>query len=260
MKLSSRAVIAVLNVGAWRVVKRHAAETAVENARHGLTNEARVDVKICAHHALESIAELHSQARLEHYRLTLPCADKGLRLLPAARQFEHSEIMKDFGSRIQQLVTIFLADYDTVRTDAPARLNGLYIAAHWPTHEVVASKFSFTTRYLPVPDVGQWAEWFEEASACAQEELRDRLSDAIRKVAVKLRDPKAIFRDTLVSNLSEILSLVPDLNLADDPVIADLARQAGDLVEHDAATLRDDPIARANTASRADEICSLFSL
>jgi hypothetical protein len=59
MKLSSRAVIAVLNVGAWRVVKRHAAETAVENARHGLTNEARVDVKICAHHALESIAELH---------------------------------------------------------------------------------------------------------------------------------------------------------------------------------------------------------
>ena len=42
--------------------------------------------------------------------------------------------------------------------------------------------------------------------------------------------------------------------------VADLARQAGDLVEHDAETLRDDPIARANTASRADEICSLFSL
>jgi hypothetical protein len=168
--------------------------------------------------------------------------------------------MQDFGARIQQLVTIFLADYDTVRTDAPARLNGLYVAAHWPTHDVVASKFSFTTRYLPVPDVGQWAEWFAEASACAQEELRDRLSDAIRKVAVKLRDPKAIFRDTLVSNLTEILALVPDLNIADDPQIADLARQAGDLVEHDAETLRDDPIARANTASRADEICSLFSL
>ena len=33
-----------------------------------------------------------------------------------------------------------------------------------------------------------------------------------------------------------------------------------DLVQHDAATLRDDPIARANTASRANDICSLFSL
>jgi hypothetical protein len=168
--------------------------------------------------------------------------------------------MKDFAARIQQLVTKFLADYDTVRTDAPARLNGLYVAAHWPTHEVVESKFYFTTRYLPVPDVGQWAEWLAEASACAQEELRDRLADAVLKVAQKLRDPKAIFRDTLVSNLTEILALVPDLNLADDPVIADLARQAGDLVEHDAATLRDDPIARANTASRANDICTMFSL
>ena len=75
-----------------------------------------------------------------------------------------------------------------------------------------------------------------------------------------MRDPKGIFRDSLVSNLAEVLALVPDLNLADDAQIAELARQAGDLVEHDASTLRDDPIARANTASRADEICSLFSL
>ena len=259
-RLSSKAVIATLNVGAWRTVKRHAAETAAENARHGLRDEARVDVKICAHPALEEIARLHTEARAEHYRLTLPAADKGLRLLPAARQFEHSALMQSFGVRIDTLVSQFLADYDRVRAEAPARLNGLYVASQWPAHDVVAARFSFATRYLPVPDVGQWAEWFEEASACAQEELRDRLSDAIRKVAVKLRDPKAIFRDTLVSNLAEVLALVPDLNLADDPQIADLARQAGDLVEHDAATLRDDPIARANTASRADEICSLFSL
>ena len=131
----------------------------------------------------------------------------------------------------------------------------------------MASSFAGELGGRPVEtEVDQERAWvrmrcpIEEASACAQEELRDRLSDAIRKVAVKLRDPKAIFRDTLVSNLTEILALVPDLNLADDPQIADLARQAGDLVEHDAATLRDDPIARANTASRADEICSLFSL
>ena len=92
-RLSAKAVIATLNVGAWRTVKRHAAETASENARHGLRDEARVDVKICAHPALEAIAQLHSEARAEHYRLSLPAADKGLRLLPAARQFEHAAIM-----------------------------------------------------------------------------------------------------------------------------------------------------------------------
>ena len=259
-RLSSKAVIATLTVGAWRTVKRHQAETAAENARHGLRDEARVDVKICAHPALEEIARLHTEARAEHYRLTLPAADKGLRLLPAARQFEHSALMQSFGVRIDTLVSQFLADYDTVRAQAPARLNGLYVASQWPSHDVVAARFSFSTRYLPVPDVGQWAECIDEASMAAQDELRERLAEAILKVAQKLRDPKGIFRDTLVSNLSEILALVPDLNLRDDPQIAALAAQAAELTEFDAATLRDDPIARANVAQRATDLCSLFSL
>ena len=33
-----------------------------------------------------------------------------------------------------------------------------------------------------------------------------------------------------------------------------------EVTEHDAATLRDDPIARANIAQRATDLCSLFSL
>jgi hypothetical protein len=53
---------------------------------------------------------------------------------------------------------------------------------------------------------------------------------------------------------------VPDLNLADDPSIAALAKQAGELVEHDAATLRDDPFARADIAQKANNLCSLFNL
>jgi hypothetical protein len=99
-----------------------------------------------------------------------------------------------------------------------------------------------------------------EAAGAAQDELRDRLADAVLKVAQKLRDPKAIFRDTLMSNLSELLALVPDLNLANDPTIAALAKQANELVEHDAATLRDDPFARADIAQKANNLCSLFNL
>jgi hypothetical protein len=168
--------------------------------------------------------------------------------------------MQSFGVKIDTLVDLFLADYDKVRADAPARLNGLYVATQWPAHDIVAAKFSFTTRYLPVPDVGQWAEWIDEASKAAQDELRERLAEAIIKVAQKLRDPKSIFRDTLVSNLTEILALVPDLNLRDDPQIAALAAQAAELTEFDPATLRDDPIARANIAQRATDLCTLFSL
>jgi len=257
-KLSSKAIIATLNVGAWRTVKRHAGETAAENARHGLRDEARVDVKICAHPALEEIARLHAEARADHYRLSLPAADKGLRLLPGARQLEHANLMGTYASRIEALVVQFLADYDAVRASAPARLNGLYIASQWPSHEIVKSKFAFTTRYLSVPDVGQWAEWLAEAAGAAHEELTERLRDAVTKVALKLADPKSIFRDSLVSNLADLLALVPDLNLRDDPAITALAAQAGELIEFDAETLRTDPIARANVADRAQQLVGLF--
>ena len=181
-------------------------------------------------------------------------------LLPAARQFEHSALMQSYGVKIDTLVAAFLADYDKVRADAPARLNGLYIATQWPTRDAVAEKFRFACRYLPVPDAGQWVEWMAEAATAAQDDLSERLRDAILKVATKLADPKAIFRDTLTGNLADLLALVPDLNLRDDPTISAMADKAKALLEHDPETLREDPIARADTAVKAQEIVDLFNL
>lgn len=258
--IASRAVIARFQTGAWRTVKRHKDETKAENARHGLTNEARVDVQICTHPALEGISDLVCEARLEHYRLTLPAADEGMRLLPGSRQLEHSQVMQTYGVRHSNLVAQFLADYDNVRVSAPARLKGLYVAEQWPDHDVVASKFKFRCTYLPVPDMGQWGEWLAESAELAQAELRSRLGDAIRKLAAKLADPKAIFRDTLVSNLSDVLSLVPDLNIADDPELATLATRAKALTMVEPDTLREDMVARATVAERAQELCDIFKL
>lgn len=258
--LSSRAVIATLNVGAWRTTKTHAGETRAVNAKHAVRDAATVVVDICDHPALTEIAKLHAEARAEHYRLTLPAADKGLRLLPVQRQIEHADMVRDYSAKVDTQVAAFLADYETERAAAPARLNGLYVAAQWPTRDAVAEKFRFQARYLPVPDGGQWQEWMTEAAAAAHEELLERLREAITKVAAKLADPKAIFRDTLVSNLADLLAIVPDLNIAADPTVAAMADKAKALLEHDADTLREDPTARADVAAKAQEIVNLFNL
>lgn len=259
-KLSSKAVIAQLNIGSWRTKKVHADETRAENARHGLTNEATVDVDICKHPALDMIDTLHNMARSEHYRLTMATETKGMRLLPGARQIEHSRVMLDIAGKVDALVRQFMDDYDAEKAKAPARLKGLYLAKHWPSHDAVRAKFYFQTRYLPAPDQGQWAEWLAEAAVAATDDLRSRLREAVLKVASKLKDPKAIFRDSLTGNLVDLLALVPDLNLSEDPTIKQLADSAAALVEFEPDTLRDDPIARANVASKAADICSMFNL
>lgn len=260
-RLSSKAVISTLNISAWRVTKLNTDETKAVNAKHGVKNKAKVSVNICDHPALVEIYRLHTEARTEHYRLTLPVGDKGMRLLPVARQMEHARIMGDFQSRLDALLRDFAAGYAAERAAAPARLNGLYVEAQWPaTADEVLAKFAFTIRTLPVPDAGQWGEWMAEAAEAAQEDLTSRLRDAVLHVAERLANPDAIFRDSLTSNLAELLALVPDLNLRDDPKIAAIADKAKDLLAHDVDTLRDDPIARADVAATAAEISSMFNL
>ena len=259
--LARRAVICTLSTGAWRVEKTHAGETAAVNARHGTRNVATVKTHICEHPALLEIYRLIAEARAAHNRLTLPAGDKGVRLLPVARQVEHASLMTTFRSRLDGLLREFITAYPAERAAAPARLNGLYVERQWPVSAAeVEAKFSFVTRYLPVPEVGQWSEWMTEAAAEAQTDLRDRLRDAITLVAKRLSDPKSRVFGSLTGNLAELLALAPDLNLAADPEIAALADKAKALLEHDTDTLREDPLARADIAARASEIVTLFNL
>jgi len=258
--LASRAVIALFKTGAWRAVKTHASESQQENQRHGLTDEAKVQVRICSHPALAEITKLHAEARAAHYRLSLPATDDGLRLLAGARQLEHSAVMAGFASRHLALVAAFCSAYEAERASAPVRLNGLYIASQWPTVSEVEARFSFSSRYLPVPVLGQWEQWLAESAEKAEAELKDRLADAVTKLAHKLADGKAIFRDSLLGNLADICALAGDLNLRADPTIAALASQAASLCDVPAEKLRDSASLRASTASRAASICSIFKL
>lgn len=259
--LSSRAVLVTVSFSAWRALKLNAGETAAVNARHGTRDEAKVNVAICSHPALLEVYRLQAEARVAHYALTLPAGDKGLRLLPVARQVQHADAMADYRAKIDAALRDFLAAYPAERAAAPARLNGLYVERQWPaTADEVAGKFGFGVRYLPVPDAGQWNEWMAEAAAVGQADLRERLSAAIVAVAQRLAQPNPRIFDSLTGNLAELLALAPDLNLSADPAIAALTDKAKSLLEHDTETLRDDPVARADIAGRAAEIVSLFNL
>ena len=126
--------------------------------------------------------------------------------------------------------------------------------------DVVRNAFSLSCRYLPVPSLGQWDEWLQESAETATTELRERIGEALRSYAEKLADPDKIFRDSLVSNLADIVNLAADLNLGNDKSIADLVEQARTLAAVDPAQLREDKNLRAESAVRAADLCSMFSL
>jgi hypothetical protein len=85
--------------------------------------------------------------------------------------------------------------------------------------------------------------------------LYEKLMKPLEHFADKMGDAECIFRDTTVSNLKDIVAMLPELNFADDPNLTRLGEKiAKSLVPYTAKDLRDKPIVRAAVASEACEI------
>ena len=81
------------------------------------------------------------------------------------------------------------------------------------------------------------------------------LLDPVRRMVERLSESDAVFRDTLVTNITDILKLTPDGDPAIDAVIA----RVKDLVRHDPEVLRQSPSVRQATAQKANEILATMT-
>jgi hypothetical protein len=74
-------------------------------------------------------------------------------------------------------------------------------------------------------------------------------------MASRLADPEARFHGTLVSNVSDLVELLPRLNIVGDPHLASLTEQVRkQLCQHSADLLRNSPTTRIETAASAAAI------
>ena len=88
----------------------------------------------------------------------------------------------------------------------------------------------------------------------------NRLHDVVRKAADKLTDKTAIFRDSLITNIQDLVDLLPRLNLTGDPRLEDLRREVADkLLGYEPEALRRDQFARQETAQAAEKILAAMA-
>lgn len=236
--MASRIMLCTLNTSAWRATRLHKAETKAEQARHN-SKAPKVLVKICDHNALTEIAKLDAAAATWHRLNTMPSVQDGMRMVPAAGQFKHSDKMHEFDDQRAALVKAFIADYENEKAAAKIRLNGLYEESMWPSREDVARRFSFTTRYLACPTDGAWGEWLAESARVAEEDLRDRVREALERVRDRCKADGPLY-STVFSNLGDLIAMVPDLNLTDAPDLQQVAVAAKAIAVADVEALRDE--------------------
>lgn len=290
--LSTRAMLAIVNISMWSARKTDKRVTReVLSSHHAHEDAGKWNKSLVAKEALAAITEAAGAARRAHGEMTLPWLDKdGARILPAAGYVIYAGKLRAARETFEEAARAFVDAYPSFVEQARRDLNGTFDATDYPTADEIAAKFAFKTRILPMPDAADFRVQLgdedtailradiesasREALAGAMRDAWERIADAVGRMVLRLngyservarnaelpdgkreKGAKGTFTSTLVDNIRDLVKLLPILNIAADPRLADIAkRMESDLCMYDADDLREDDHARATTAKAAAAI------
>lgn len=275
--LRDEAMIVRLSISCWTARRFDAKVSQKVAADYAVATEVgRYNKVLIAKEAIQIITQAVSAIRTFHYENTLPWDDGGGRILPSKNFMTYSKEMRKFKQRFDDAVVEFIGNYDDYRKEARQRLNGMFREADYPGRREIGRKFGFSTDIDPIPNAEdfrvtlqskdearirkQLEERVEERVVAATKDLFVRLSDVVKKFAEKLADKDAIFRDSLVENVVELVNLLPKLNVANDPELEKLRKEVLKKVcAFEPATLRESDKMRSKAADDAKAILAKMS-
>ncbi|CAN5951027.1 unnamed protein product [Sphagnum jensenii] len=264
-------MLASLRISSWSARKYDKRVTEETNRSHGADSDAGRYNKMLLPGDASSYKALTSHiaaTRVLHYEQTLAWSDDGWRLLPVANYQAYTNKMRQARHEYDSLLADFLADYPSLQQAARVKLNGMYKAEDYPND--VSSKYGFAVEYAPVPSGGDFRVQLSQAeidiiATRTEDRVKDafeqahkdavkRLYECVSRIHERLAQPDAIFRDSLISNASELTDVLSRMNIAGDMNLEALRKQTASLATVQPASLRNDPVTRIQTANQAQGI------
>jgi len=268
-------VLARLSISQFSNTREDDSITREVKELHKLTGKAGKWVKIkLPEEFLAGVRKAAGNARQAHYDASLQW-EEGYRLLPMTAKPRYDVAMQDAKTKFDAAVDAFVATYPDAIAKAKEMHNGTYRDADYPTLDTVREVFGFSVTFYPIPAgnhfdvnlvgpaVTAMRAQLEAANAAkvdqAVNELWNRLLDPVTKMAETLRDPSAIFRDSLVGNVIQVLDLVPSLNVTgSDKLKAAAAEVRSSLANLNPDVLRNNRTVRRAAAAAAGDIAQRF--
>lgn len=275
--LQNDAMIVRLSISVWTARKFDKSVTAQVASDYAVDDTVgRYNKVLIAKDAIKSITQVVSSARTFHYENTLPWDDGGGRLLPSKNFVKYSKKMRAFKEKYEGAVRDFLDNYDSYRDDSAVKLGRMFNPADYPGKQEIGQKFGFSTDIEPVPVSSDFRvslqseeadsiksemdKRLKERLADATRDLYVRLNDVIAKFAERLADKDAVFRDSLVENVVELVNLLPNLNVMNDPKLEAICTETKKkLLAMEPDTLRKDEVVRAKAVKDSKAILDKMS-
>lgn len=271
--LSTKALLNQVIIRQWAARKSDKKANETVRREHGASSEAGNFAKKLLPNCSE-LTRVNNKAQEIRdfvYSQSLPWTAEGLRIIKAENFIDFN---KDLSAKINEfdhLVDQFCLAYKTAIDCAILSLGDLFNAADYPTD--IRSKFGVEVNYFPLPDasdfrvtlgadqINKFNEIARATEINAMKDAYSRLIDVTSKAVEKLSDPKAIFRDSLLSNIEETCAIINKINMTDDPELETRAKEIAALVKSlSPQSLRTDANNRAAAAQSLKSINDSMSI
>ena len=281
ISIASSAMLVELSISTWTARKLdkkvstqvdldNGAKTKVVNANKNLMAGTGV---------LDTIVKYAANARAWHLSQTLPWTDNGSRLLPMSNFVNYKKQLGELEANYEALVDKFIIAYPNLVSAAAFQLGTLFDRNEYPDESSLKRKFKFTYSFFPVTTAGDFRidineEAKAEIMANCNSAYQDRLNNAMREAWSRLHEclsrmserltdnadgSRKIFRDSLVENGVELVTMLKHLNITQDPKLEQARRELQVAIgAHDLDSLRDNSNAREAVKMRVDSILSKF--
>lgn len=267
--IQSKAMLARLCISQWTARKHDKTVSAEVEKTHAAHDAGRYNKLLVNKTLLDPISKLAGAVRAYHYSQTLPWNDGGDRLLPSALFMGYTAEIRKFEAQYQALVRDLVTAYPAEVQAARSRLGTMYSLDDYPPSHELHSRFGIAVEFIPVPDAKDFrVDVSEEAAAEIRTQITEtvnarqtqavkdcyrRVREVVSKLYERLSAEDAVFKDSLVSNARDLMSVLPGLNITQNPELDALHHEINALLVSP-QTLRNNPAARKATADAADAI------
>lgn len=240
--LTEQAMLVRLNITGWsgKITDLEVMEDVARRA--GAQGPARevgtYSKRLILKEALKGIQQTANSMRVWHTYYTMPWDDGSARLLPVSLHEAYTAKMDELIERRITETNKLVNNWDVYLEEARRRLGNLYKPQNYPTRAELVNRISQEYYFTPVPDASHFAvkamehETQERIKREFERQIQAKIESTVSDIYSRLREttgaivdrlseptkdgkPK-VFRDTLISNLTYLLDVLPALNLTNN--------------------------------------------
>jgi hypothetical protein len=273
MSLSQKAMLVDLHLSRWSGYKtdQKASNKLVMDAS-AQAGSAVVSKRIVPKEAFTDIVTVSNALRAHMTKHTLPWSDNGQRIM-TRNIFEvfmsgYGDLERQFKAAVDEFIA---TKYPQARDQASFRLGALFRDEDYPTQSELQEKFRVDLDIDGITEpedfrVALPEKELNQLKATMEESINRRLGDAMQDVWLqiakllehyieKISDSEAIFRDSTVNNLVELMNILPGLNVTGDPKLREIRQRIMNTIgSYEPDDLRKGGDLRAAAAKEAREI------